>query len=252
VSARGGAVTATLAYDELGGHAGYANAELQIRRGNRLVFDRRVPAYSKTFTTVWPAYEGPGRKPVAVRFLDASREPEVLVDVFWGGAHCCTWTRVYRYRPDLGTYVASEHLWGDPGYVLRRIGGRVVFVTGDDAFAYAFTYYAASLLPQQVWSWSGGRFRNVTRLYPQLIRADDKRMWAGFRRARATHDELRGWLAAWAADEFLLGHRAAATSRLNALAASGLLDPSGSVDVPADPRRFVRALVAFLRRHGYG
>lgn len=253
VSAGSGSVRATLSYERAHGGYGYDHVSLQIRRRSRLVFDRRMPPYSKRITTVWPGFAGPNRKPVAVRRLDASAEPEVLVDLFWGGAHCCTWTRVYRYRPATGTYVASQHLWGDPGYVLRTIGGRPVFVTGDDAFAYAFTDYADSPLPVQLWAWHTGRFENVTRHYPAQIRADARRLATGIRQARARHGELRGLLAAWTADQFLLGRRVAATSQLNGLASSGALAPApGGVDTPADPHEYVRALLTFLRKHGYG
>jgi hypothetical protein len=31
-----------------------------------------------------------------VRDLDGDGEPEVLVDFYWGGVHCCFYTDVYR------------------------------------------------------------------------------------------------------------------------------------------------------------
>lgn len=40
--------------------------------------------------------------PVKVRDLDADGEPEVLLGLYTGGAHCCFYTLVFRYRPHLG------------------------------------------------------------------------------------------------------------------------------------------------------
>lgn len=66
---------------------------------------------------------------------------------YWGGAHCCEWTRVYRYDPASNSYTVSQHLWGDPGYKLEQIGKQLLFVSADDRFAYAFTDFADSVMP---------------------------------------------------------------------------------------------------------
>jgi hypothetical protein len=62
-------------------------------------------------------------------------------------------------------------------------------------------------------------------------------------------DELRGAIAAWTADQLMLGKRKSAIHTLNRLARQGRLPGDGFP--PKGQRKFVRDLLRFLARRGY-
>jgi hypothetical protein len=183
----------------------YSHERLQILRGQTVAFDQPVASPH------CGSQCNPGA-PIAshassVRALDltADGEPEVLLDLFTGGAHCCILAQVFAYDAAKATYRKTERDFGDPGYQLKRIGpgGRPQFVSADDNFAYAFTSFAESGLPLQILSFGSGRFTDVTRTHRALV-AKDAALWLRLFKHNITHGE--GVLAAWAADEELLGH----------------------------------------------
>jgi len=187
---------------------------------------------------------------IKARDLDADGEPEVLVDFYTGGAHCCFFSQIYRFAGS--TYVSARHLWGDLGYVLRDLDGdgTLELQSADDRFAYVFTAYAASAFPIQIWEYEVGRLVDVTRRYPALIRKDAARLWRDslLRRKDRSFDDVRGILAAWAADEYLLGRSAQAWTTLRRLNRHGVLKgdapwPHGSA--------YLRKLQKFLQTRGY-
>ena len=71
--------------------------------------------------------------------------------------------------------------------------------------------------------------------------------WGYFKKA-ARQNEPRGAIAAWAADQFLLGHRAYAERTLHRLARQKRLP---GLFPPKSQTAFVRNLLRFLDRHGY-
>jgi hypothetical protein len=187
---------------------------------------------------------------IKARDLDADGEPEVLVDFYTGGAHCCFFSRIYRFEGS--TYIPLRHLWGDLGYGLHDLDGDGTpeLQSADDRFAYAFTAYAASAFPIQIWEYDGGRLVDVTRRYSTLIRRDAARLWRDSLRQRKdrSFDDVRGILAAWAADEYLLGRSAQAWTTLRKLNRTGVLKgdgpwPHGSA--------YLRKLRTFLQKNGY-
>src|SRR5215203_4249151 len=90
---------------------------------------------------------------IRARGLDANGEPEVMVDFYTGGAHCCFYSRLYHF--DGSTYVVFKHLWGDFTYGLHDLNGDGApeLQSVHDRFAYAFTSYAASAFPLQIWEY---------------------------------------------------------------------------------------------------
>ena len=119
--------------------------------------------------------DGPvGGGAVRVRDLDRDGEPEVLVDLYSGGAHCCFYTDVYRYVARSRTYRPTVGYWGDLSPRLADLGGdgRPEFRTGDDRFAYVFGSFAASAFPIRILRFDHGRFVDVTRHFPRLVRRD--------------------------------------------------------------------------------
>jgi hypothetical protein len=191
---------------------------------------------------------GPGaQSPVRVLDLDSDRHPEVLLSLYTGGAHCCAIDQVFSEDPGTMTFAKTEKQFA-AGVLVKRLGSgrRWRFVSADPVFQYQFTDYAHSGQPIQIWSFSGRRFHNVTRNYPNLIRSDAKRWFSAF---RGNLDNGVGLIAAWAADEDMLGHSKQVASSLKAYAAKGALRSDGSG--LASGQKFVRELQKFLRQHGY-
>jgi hypothetical protein len=188
--------------------------------------------------------ERSGRKPIALLDLDLDGEPEIVLDLFWGGAHCCFWSRFYRWDRQRRTYRDFRHLWGNVLYRAEDLehDGKLDLVTGDDRFAYEFASFAESALPLRIWAYRPTGLVDRTRSYPARIAADAERQWRRYRAARGKSAE-RSALAAWAADECLLGRGEDAFARLRSLA--------GELSASGEPVSYLRHLRAFLRRTGY-
>jgi hypothetical protein len=250
-----GATRATLVYrrlDALGPHDDYfADGRVVISRQGRTLFRERLPLDPRLEAGT-PVDGDTGS--LAVTDLDGDGEPEVLILLDSGGAHCCSWTRVYRYDAGHDTYVPVVHFWGNtsssPTLTDLDSDGRPEFVSTDDRFAYDFNGYAGSVRPLQIWSYGRGRFVDVTRRYPVLVRRDAARLWRLYLHdRRSLPGSARGLLPAWAAEEYLLGDAARADRELENAARSGYLLPA--VDGPRDPAAYIAAVKRLLRRTGY-
>jgi len=220
---------------------------LAITRNGQVVYDRPVTAsacHGRCMDVAVP----PGKSPLHVLDIDRDGEPEVILGLFTGGANCCFVDQVFSYDARARAYVRSQHDFLNAGATLRRLNGRWVFASGDSRITEAgFTDTADSGTPIQIWRFARGRFTDVTRAYPKLIRADAAR----WRRAFDRHiSNGVGLIAAWAADEDLLGQSAVVDTTLNRLAAQHKLrTPLGLPQHSATV--FVAQLQKLLRRLGY-
>ena len=229
-----GAVSATFSFETVREGIEWRDLRLTIRRGDATVVDRPVRVRD---------CGNPYCRPidVTVRDLDADGEPEVLLDVFTGGAHCCTITELLTWN---GTgYRSRFHEWLDAGYTLEDLNrdGRPELRSVDARFRYEFASFAASAFPVQFWQVDGGVFEDVTAGFPELIERDAARwlrIWRGRRGKKLM--EPNGSLAAWAADMHLLGKRAVVTRQLRV-----------AVRRKWVTRGFVRDLDRFLKVTGY-
>jgi hypothetical protein len=249
-TATGGAVTATFTFH--GRFPGFSGLRLTIAQSGTVLYDQPVSA-TGCGSSCAPGAVGTKASAVHVIDLDHTGQPNVVLDLFTGGAHCCSIEQVFTFDPGTNTYVKAEHNFGDPGARIEDLkhDGHFEFVTADDAFAYAFTDFAASGLPLQILTFSGGRFSDVTQSYPALIRKDATTWLRIFKRMAHDHyQDSVGIIAAWAADEYRLGKVAAANRYLHQQAGAGHLKSGLGKSVPQG-RKFVAALLRFLRRHGY-
>lgn len=181
--------------------------------------------------------------------LWGDRLPEAVLDYYTGGAHCCFATLVVLPDgPHPGRLIA--HSWGDPGYAIRTHGGTVDLVSADDRFAYAFTAFAASGLPVQVWTIDrAGAFADVTQTRLDLVRKDATQWWKAYTSERGKVDsDTRGVLAAWCADEYRLGDKAVCDAELASALAKGYLQGS---NIWPENARFVALLHRELASWGY-
>jgi hypothetical protein len=247
-TASAGLVTATFTFQ--GKVPNFRGLSLTIARGGTVVYDQ--PVVSKFCANLcWPGPAVAAKRPaVQVVDLEHTGDPDVVLNLYSGGAHCCTVLEIFSFNAGTSSYVETERVFGDPDARIVDLShdGRFEFLTADDSFAYRFTDFAASGLPIEIVSFAGGEFTDVTRNYPALV-AKDAAFWlkAFKSQARQGYPDSVGVIAAWAADEDLLGHSKLVGRYLRAQAAAGHLNAAGGVG----GTRFVADLRKFLRRRGY-
>jgi hypothetical protein len=253
-TAQAGDVRATLTYRVA--KDVYSRVRLRVvRAGHGLVDDRLRGVTCREGCATWAPGYGARAGPVRVRDLDADGEPEVLLDLYSGGAHCCVLTAFYRYDAKSAVYRRSVWDFRDAGYEVNDLDadGRPELSSHDDRIDYVFAPYAFSVAPRQIWDWQAGDLLDVTRDFPDAVRADAGKALALYNRARKKRDRIaiRGALAGWTADQCLLGRAAQAWSRLETAYKAGELG-KGPRDMgyPAG-RQYIDSLRAFLRKTGY-
>jgi hypothetical protein len=210
-TADAGTVHAELSYDrtvdpetEIDQYTGF---HLRVTNAGATVVDADVPDTE---------YSAPGRvvddSSLHAADFDGDGTVEVVVDLYSGGAHCCFESRIYS-----GSAPAVTQPWRDVGYRFATIGGEQVFLSGDPAFAGAFTSYAASRFPLFVTAWRGDGLVDITRrrsVHTRLVK--DAQRWrrdydtAHGKLSRghgglAAKEQARAALAAYAADQGSLG-----------------------------------------------
>lgn len=225
-----GAVSATLAWDAA--DFGVANPRLAVTRAGT----QYDPAIADD------CLEGCILTTDALKVvdLDGDEEPEVLVDTFSGGAHCCLSLRLYRWTG--AGYARTSIDWGDVSYTLRDLDHDEVpeLVGSDPIFSAAFTAYALSSFPPLVLRWDAGRTENVTRKFPGLVRKDLAAQRKLLRKAIKRRFDVKGVLAALVADEYLLDRGPA-----------GLREVDRQRRAHRVGKGYKKSLLRFLRRGGY-
>jgi hypothetical protein len=180
--------------------------------------------------------------PLCVARFAASAAPTVLLGLTFGAMHCCTVLRAINVPGGTFTDVTAGN---PPAKVTDRPTGALV-VTADDAFEYAFTDFGDSGAPIMIYEVSAGALVDTTRHHPDLIAADAAQWMTAFDQNPTNN---LGDLAAWVADECLLGHATSAWATVNGYNADGRLGhqstnwPSGTA--------YVDALRSFLAQHHY-
>ena len=249
-TASAGAVTATLTWGKA--QFGVANPRLVIVRAGATGFDGSPVAASEGCKDGYCSFLPSGKRKQALQVVDLNGdgEPEVLVDAYTGGAHCCAVTELAAFNGS--GYAVQELFWGDPGYELKDLNGdgKPELVSLDDAFAGAFTSFAASFFPPYVVDYDPsvkGSLRDITDQFVALIRKNRDQALRGVRRARRQHYETLGAVAAYVADLYLLGDHEAVRPYLKRARKRGDLRTISG----AAPRSFERKLLAFLKKQGY-
>jgi hypothetical protein len=229
-----------------------SHSRLKISKGGEVVYDQAV-------TSKWcgsgcsPNIIARDRSVVHIVHLNRAGPPSVVLDLYSGGAHCCFVEQVYSLAANSDVVHKAEYNFGNPGVRLVKLSadGPFDFLSANNDFAYAFTDFAASGMPIQIFGFSRDAFHNVTLSYPTLIRNDAARWMSAFRSQAGTHyQDSVGLVAAWAADEDMLGRSAAVARFLTAQAKLGHLNSALSPITPSD-QKYVAALQKFLRKHGY-
>lgn len=245
-----GPVAATLTYEEAAGTIGarsYSQEHLQISRLGISYYEASVHSH---FCPNGCALETAGTGPLSLADLEGDGEPAVVLQLNTDGAHCCGIMQIFSFDPSKMAYREIERDFGDPGARIADVAGdgRLELLSADDRFAYEFASYAYSPLPLQVWELRAGRLIDATRDFPKQLTADAAKQFKLFLFNRRLGLGL-GCIAAWAADEELLGHGRAVSRvlarelRHHRLLSHDSLNPGGST--------FVSRLKGFLKKTGY-
>jgi hypothetical protein len=192
---------------------------------------------------------------IAAADLDGDAEPEVLVDRSDGFTPCCTFeTAILRRNPATGAYAELDRHWGGSYRIADLDGDRVAeLVTADLRFYERFAPRVAGFqLPVKILQLRGPGLVDVTRAHPAVIRRHARSLDRLIRSTGAIADgrrpgdrtiarvALRPQLAAYAAEERLLGRRAIGDARVAHEVARGRVTAG-----------FRRTLLRFLARLGY-
>jgi hypothetical protein len=256
VSASSGAVTATMTATGAASGTiitGASGLRLTIARGGAVVFNGALRPCRFGCEPGDPT--GARFAQIAVADLDGDGEPEVLVDRSDGFTPCCTLeTAILRRNPVTGAYTEFDRHWGE-SYRIADLDGdrRSELITADLRFYQRFAPRVAGFqLPVKILQLRGAQLVDVTRAHPAQVRRHARALSRLIRATDAIADGRRAGnptlaraglmpqLAAYAAEERLLGRRAVGDRRVAAEVSRGRVSPG-----------FRRALMRFLRRTGY-
>ncbi len=250
VVARADGVTATVSYlrTKSGSMRRYRDLRLTVRAQGRTTM--QSVKLRRSARESWMT-----RPRITLADVTADGLTDVLVDVYTGGAHCCSITSVARSTKH-GWRKPMNRNWADYGYKLEDLGGSPLpeFSARDARFTGAYTSYAARRSPVRIFSLGGGRdYVDVTRRFPALIAADAAEHAAAWEAAPRVSDDAfiraeagRGAAIAWIADLLLLGDTTRAGEVIAATKARGDFDgyaaPSGQpIELTAELGRNLKA-----------
>lgn len=237
----------------------FTRERIKIVRAGQIVVDEALPGLPRCDARcerfVGPRDPTKGGESIWLRDLDADGELEVVIDMWTGGANCCTFTVVYGLLA--GGYTHDSEVWGT-GYRMQRLGndGRWQFVGVDQRWKYAFTCGACAPLPVRVWQYDAGKVSAVTRDFPAVVRRDARRNFRRYLRvrnhpSRPIRSTTRAVLAAWVADQCVLRHCGRGLRVVRAAARRGELGRSYRYDLGPYGQAYVRKLKRMLGRFGY-
>jgi hypothetical protein len=245
-SAGGGAVVATIKFVQTNG--AYKQLRLKVVRAGATVVDSPVERLGCRDCNTF--------RPVSVRVRDLDGgDPEVLVELYTQGAHCCTVLLALRYDAAGHAYRPKLFFFGNYGYRLADLNhdGHPEVVASDERFIYAYGPYVFSAAPPRISQYRQGRLIDVTRRFPAEIRSNAAKVGKEFlTKQRPPKDvDLRTYVAVYVADQYLLERPGEAKRALDyALGHGFLYSGSEYLGTPAG-RSFIAVLMRDLRRWGY-
>jgi hypothetical protein len=233
-----------------------SGVRLTIVRGGAVAFNRPLnPCRFRCDPSDPSDPSGARVATLRVADLDGDGEVEVLVDRSDGFSPCCSLeTAILRRDPAGGAYGELDRHWGE-SYRIADLDGdrRAELVTGDLRFYQRFAPRLVGFqLPVKILALRGPVLVDVTRTHPAPIHHHARRLSRMLDETEAIADgrragnrtlaraALRPQLAAYAADERLLGRRAVGDRRVAREVTRGRVTPG-----------FRRALMRFLSSMGY-
>lgn len=162
----------------------------------------------------------PADVPLCLARFAGSAQPTVLVGLSSSGANCCTVIQMFTLPAGASTWKALDDAVGGTAATVEPAAGGALIVTADASFAGRFTDLAGSGMPVILQEVSGDSVVDVTAQHPTMVAADAARWWQAY--LQRPQDPL-GTLAAWAADECVLGRQRPAFATLDHLQQQGKL-----------------------------
>ncbi len=212
-----GNLQAEIIYDQANSTDLVTNLRLKIIRSGENIFSEPIPVKSLADNpeadTAMEILAGRFVK-VQLLDLDGNGESEILVDLVTinnndvpldGG----TYSLIYRYDPTQNKYSMLRHFWGNVNYRLTDLDNDNIpeFKSVDSRFNNAFSNLNDSVLPIRIWRYRQGEILDVTREYPVQINNNASELWLEFYRRSSQNQEVKGVLAAYLANQYMLGQK---------------------------------------------
>ncbi|MDY6804447.1 MAG: S-layer homology domain-containing protein [Cyanobacteriota bacterium] len=144
--------------------------------------------------------------------LDGDKELEVLIDFAATNSRIPKGSYSFIFDPVLGAtetrYQKVEHYWGDFNYDLTDMDEDEIleFKGVDGRFANAFASYTRdSFLPLRIWQYRQGKMVEVTKDFPIEVNTKASELWQELNRRIAANEEVKGILASYIANKYLVG-----------------------------------------------
>ncbi|MBE9031202.1 hypothetical protein IQ266_15820 [filamentous cyanobacterium LEGE 11480] len=232
-----GSVKAVLSYERSNSAPRFRNVRLKIFQNGRRVFNEAV-ARDQVDDQVLAERSATAFQ---VRDLDQDGQPEIIVDMFTGGTHCCTYSQIYRFDAEVNTYSPIQHKWGNSFYQLTDLNkdGLLEFQSRDDRFTGQFTSYAASANPLQIWRYEQGQLVDRTAEYTAALESSAQQHLIAMQRVATKPRDAKGVIAAYLADRYSLGQGADSWKLIEQLYQGN------------DREEFFTAMEKFLHKTGY-
>ena len=185
------------------GAAGCKVIGLKLTMGDRVVLEQAVTAFETNAD-----FDRLGVKVTFRRLVPGSEIPQVLLQGYTGGAHCCTHTvALVGGRDGAWKAFGLGGLDGDVGYAYLDPArdGSTLLVSAVGEFNYRFASYAGSYDTDRIQAFTDGKLVDVTResRFLPFLRSELRRMEASWRANQG--GERNGYLAAWVAQKLLVG-----------------------------------------------
>ena len=148
--------------------------------------------------------EATGKSPIRVDMFSALHDltgtdlnkdgyPDLVVETFSGGAHCCLGTQVYSLQPDAAVLILKKPESNAGGYFEDLDSdGIFEFITYDDSFAYQYCPYAAGVSVKVIMAYDAGQDRYLP-ASPRFPEQYTEEIATNEQRALAAPGELGEW-----------------------------------------------------------
>jgi hypothetical protein len=125
--------------------------------------------------------------------LNADGFPDLVVETYSGGAHCCFGTQVFSLRPTGAVLILQKPESNTGGY-FENLGSDQVaeFITYDDLFAYQYCPYAAGVTVKVIMAYDPGQDRYLP-ASPRFPEQYTEEITTNEERAQYAPGELGEW-----------------------------------------------------------
>jgi len=151
--------------------AGYLLEDERLINGYAIRFWRNTndPMGFESVLIIESAWQAPIRVDMASAIndltgndLNADGYPDVVVETYSGGAHCCFGTQVFSLRPNGAALILQKPESNAGGYFEDLNADSVSeFITYDDSFAYQYCPYAAGVSVKAILAYEAGQDRYI-------------------------------------------------------------------------------------------